>query len=106
MKVYPGVEEPKVVRKLAKAIGLTSIKTSSTYNLVKTGAKNASPYGYADEMYCERGNTYIAGNADYVFIIVTNGSGRWFKTSPVLSCTKIDGGYKLETENSFYELRK
>lgn len=105
MKVHPGVADPKLARKLAKKVGLSKVKTSTLYTLFKTGAKNTSPYGYSDVMECGTGNLYLAAREDYVWVILF-GDSKWFKTSPVLSCTPIDNGFKIETENSYYELRK
>jgi len=105
MKVHQGVEDKKNARRLAKKVGLNKVKTKDTYTLYKTGAKVSSPYGYPDEMYCERGNVYVAAHEEHIWIIVDY-LGRWFKTSPVLSCVPIENGFKLETHNSYYELRK
>jgi len=104
MKVYPGVEDTKNARVLAKKLGLNKIKTKDTYKLYKTGAKVEAPFPYTD-IFCERGNVYVAAKDSFIWIIIANGAGRWYKTSPVVSCTKILGGYKLETVNSFYEIR-
>jgi hypothetical protein len=104
MKIHPHVQDKDNAKKLARATGLNKIKAKVMYTLQKTGSKNASPHGYGDTMDCGRGNVTIVAQDNYVWILLSSPSD-WFKTSPVLSCTKIDDGFKIETENSFYELR-
>jgi hypothetical protein len=104
MKIHPNVEDKEHTKKLARQVGLNKIKAKPTYSLHKTGTKNESPYGYKDKMDCGTGNVVIIAQADYVWIAVI-GINTWFKTSPVLSCIPIEGGFKIETENSLYELR-
>lgn len=104
MKIHPEVQNKEAVKTLARKVGLNKIKAKPIYSLHKTGAKNSSPYGYADEMFCGSGNVYIIGTENHVWIAVI-GLNTWFKTSPVLSCIKTDTGFNIETENSFYELR-
>jgi hypothetical protein len=104
MKIHPDVKDKDTVKKLARSVGLNKIKTKPLYSLHKTGSKNASPYGYVDQMNCGTGNVFIIGVEEYVWLAVI-GVNTWFKTSPVLSCVKFDGGFKIETKNSHYELR-
>lgn len=104
MKIHPDVADQANAKKLARAVGLNKIKAKPIYSLVKTGAKNASPFGYADQMNCGTGNVLICARDKYVWIALI--STNWFKTSPVLSCLPIDGGFKIETENSYYELKQ
>jgi hypothetical protein len=104
MKIHPLVEDKETVKTLARKTGLNKIKAKPMYSLQKTGAKNPSAMGYSDRMDCGSGNVLIVGTKEHVWIAVL-GPNTWFKTSPVLSCTPIDGGFKIETENSHYELR-
>lgn len=106
MNIHITSETPnrRVVEENAKKVGLDLIPEGEPFSLYKTGAKNSSPYGYADEMFCERGVPVILGNGSQVAILVEN-QGRWFRTSPIVKCEKDGDVYKIETKNSFYELR-
>jgi hypothetical protein len=104
MKIHPNVADKENAKKLARKVGLNKTKAKTVYSLYKTGAKNTSPRGYSDTMYCGEGNCLVIAVDQHVWIALI-GPNTWFKTSPVLSCVKFDGGFKLETENSFYELR-
>jgi len=105
MKIHSCVVDKKKVRALVKKVGLNKINTTNTYSLHKTGEKVASPYGYGKTMDCGTGNIWAVGFGKCVWIALI-GPNTWFKTSPVLSCTKIKNGFKIETKNSHYELRK
>ena len=76
------------------------------YDLVKVGEKKPSSLGYPSEYLALRhGSPSFIGDNERVMLYVTSMS-RWFKTSTVLSVTEIETGYKIETKNSFYELRR
>jgi hypothetical protein len=100
-----------LVKEAASKIGLNLIDYTKLYNLYKIGAKVKSSIGYPDEMLAlDRGYYEIAAGLDTNkkdILCVLNGKSflGWFKTSPVVSCTVIDNGYKIETMNSHYELR-
>jgi hypothetical protein len=49
------------------------------------------------------GHVKIIGDNDCVALFIEN-SVAWYKTSPVLSCTKIKGGFIIETKNSYYRI--
>ena len=105
MKIHPAVEDKKNAKLLARKVGLNKTKAKVQYSLHKIGAKNTSPYGYADQMNCGTGFVSILAQDNHVWFLL-DGINTWFKTSPVLSCQLIEGGFKIETANSFYELRK
>lgn len=104
MKIHDLVEDKENAKKLARKVGLNKIKAKPRYHLHKLGAKNTSPL-YSDTMYCGKGNVYILAKDNFVWIGLI-GNGNWFKTSPVLKCEQVGKNFKIETENSFYELRR
>ena len=110
MKLHPAVTKFKSeIKRVATLRGLSQIDFDEPYSLYKTGAKNASRMGYPDEMLALRQGMFsIVGtkDGDETFVwIVGEGLRDWFKTSPILSCKKEGKVYKIETENSYYELR-
>lgn len=95
----------------AKAAGLDKIDYESVYKLVKLGAKRPSGKGYPDKMIALlRGTFWLISAKDkgelFVWLYGSWINGEWFKTSPILSCKKVKGGYKIETQNSFYKLEE
>jgi hypothetical protein len=113
MKIHPDSPAPKSqVKRVATLIGLDQIDYGVTYSLVKIGAKKESSLGYPDAMVAiKEGEFELVGvNTDegcLVWLVGYESLGfNWFKTSPVKSCKKIKNGFRIETENSFYELRK
>ena len=105
MNIYPGVKKyTKDIEANAKKVGLDKVDFTKNYVLSKTGAKKESSHGYPNEMEAARGQVQVIGNEDYVWILVSDHS-YWFKTSPILSVRKVKDKYKIETENSFYELK-
>ena len=113
MKIHPMVTKFKAdIKRVATLNGVGDIDFEQTYTLIKKGAKVQSRMGYPDEMVAlERGSFSIVGTKDIlsdevlVWIVGESLFG-WFKTSPIISCKPIKTGYKIETENSYYELRK
>lgn len=113
MRIHPDSPAPKSqVKRVATLIGLDQIDYKVPYRLVKTGAKRSSSLGYPDEMVAigEGVFTLVGANTDegcLVWFVGYETRGfNWFKTSPIKSCKKIKNGFKIETENSFYELRR
>lgn len=111
MKLHPAVTKHKSeIKRVATLIGLNEIDFDETYALYKTGAKNPSRMGYPDEMLAmSRGTPFVVGAVEgsetYVWLVVV-GLNDWFKTSPILSCRQEGNIFKIETQNSYYELRK
>lgn len=113
MKIHPMVTKYKSeIKRVASINGVADIDFEQTYTLIKKGAKVKSGMGYPDEMVAlEQGSFSVVGTKDIlsdevlVWIVGESLFG-WFKTSPIISCKPIKSGYKIETENSFYELRK
>ena len=103
MKTHPLLQygHIDVVQLKAKSVGLSEVK-DGTYLLRKTGAKNKSKLGYLDSFDVIIGEVFLVGNEDEVWVMFGDGNG-WYKTSPVVSCTLTDMGFKFETWNSFYE---
>lgn len=89
----------------AKNSGLTKIDDVE-YALVKTSAKNKSPIGYGDSFTAlDHGRYFIGTHSEFAWLFGENATG-WFKTSPVLSVKKKGKNYLIETENSFYTLKR
>ena len=109
MKVHPQVKDQANAKKLARAVGLNKIKAKPIYSLYTTGIKNEST-GYSYPIYAGEGNVFIIAQDSFVWIAVI-GPNTWFKTSPVLKCEAFSNlemnyrGFKIETDNSYYELR-
>jgi hypothetical protein len=107
------VNKDKITEK-AKSLGLNKIDFSKTYNLVKTGEKNQSPFGYPARMQaCKNAKISVAGDnfveEDFFVWLIAEGTlnSVFFKTSPIVAFEQIsDEVYSIETENSFYELHK
>ena len=110
LKLHPAVTKFKSeIKRVATLRGLAQIDFEEPYSLYKTGAKNSSPRGYPDEMLALRQGMFsvigtVRDGETYVWIHGDSIS-EWFKTSPILSCRKEGSIYKIETENSYYELR-
>lgn len=110
LKLHPAVTKFKSeIKRVATLRGLSLIDFDETYSLVKTGAKRKTSNGHPDKMIAlGRGVVSVVGTVQdgetFVWIAVESIS-EWFKTSPILSCKKQDDIYKIETENSYYELR-
>lgn len=104
MKVHEfyNKEDAKVIKEQAKKLGLDVVKNVE-YNLYKTGAKNF-PVKLSNPVHQAKGFIYMMGLEGRTWISVI-GLSHWFKTSPILSCKKEGNIIKIETENSFYELR-
>lgn len=94
----------KELKAQAKKVGLDKIEYGY-YNLIKTGEKRASPYGYPAQFLANRGVVSVIGNKEAVGIFIQN-TQDWFKTSAVLSCKEVEDGYAFETLNSFYKLER
>lgn len=91
---------------VAKKSGLTKID-DAIYSLIKTSAKNRSPLGYADSFTAiENAKVFICTHLDKFAWLVAESPHNWFKTSPVLSTKKKGKNYLIETENSFYTLKR
>lgn len=89
----------------AKKSGLTKIDDVE-YALVKTSAKNKSPVGYEDSFTAlDHGRYFIGTHLEFAWLFGEN-AVTWFKTSPVLSVKKKGKNYLIETENSFYTLKR
>ncbi len=101
MKILKDVDKKfhDSIKKNAKESGLDQIGPES-FSLYKTGIKSL---GHKLHDFVDRGNVFIVGNDDYVWIVLMN-LGSWFKTSPVLECVRTDMGFDIETENSYYRL--
>lgn len=115
MKIYHASLMPRSqVKRLATLKGLDKIDYKKTYKLVKLGAKVPSARGYPNKMVAlSEGEFFLCGAEQeeqaFVWLIgfSTRGlDGSYFKTSPILSCKEVKGGYKIETENSFYKLEE
>lgn len=105
MRVHPAIiEGTEEILSAAKLVGLDKIDYDKKYTLFKTEAKNKSTTGIPDDGYIDRGNVYIIGNEKQSALYLMNHDS-WFKTSQVLSCEPIELGYRVETNNSIYELR-
>lgn len=86
--------------------GLDLIDIEGRYNLIKTGEKKVSPNGLPENgLLCEDGVVRIHGTISESWLVVS-GPDHWFRTSPVIGCTVIPGGYKIETLNSYYKLER
>jgi hypothetical protein len=111
VRLHPGVTRHKSeIKRVATLLGLNQIDFDETYSLYKLGAKNASRLGYPDKMLAMRaGGVAIVGVVEeektHVWIVVES-LRDWFKTSPIVSCKKDGENFLIETENSYYELRK
>ena len=103
MKILSQVDKKfhKTIKKNAKLVGLDQIG-SEEYRLYKVGTK-ANPDAPFENQYIDRGLAYIVGDNKYVWITIMNWN-TWFKSSPVLKCTKYRYGFEIETENSIYHL--
>lgn len=108
IQIYPFVTNEfnkcDKIRAKAKTLGLDAIE-ETFYNLVKTGVKNPSKNGIPDSGHMIRGVPFLVGDGNVVWLILET-VARWFSTSPILSCTPTENGFKIETENSHYELNK
>lgn len=109
---FIGNEPTEIAKQKAKTVGLDKIDFDETYQLVKVGAKNPSPYGYPSHMVAlPRGQFSIATHQSetdgqmYVWLVGFWINGDSFKTSPIVSCQKTNFGFSIETQNSTYELR-
>ncbi len=78
------------------------MKLVGLYKLIKLGEKNPSPHGYAASYEVITGTALVQDTGG----IYLQNSMAWFSTSPVIKSTKTLTGYKFETYNSFYELKK
>lgn len=86
--------------------GLDLIDLECRYNLIKTGEKKESINGLPEKgLLCENGVVRIHGTLSGSWLVVS-GPDHWFKTSVVLKCSVIPGGYKIETLNSYYKLER
>jgi hypothetical protein len=103
MKIFCFVDEKhhKGILKNAKGVGLDKIDYNKSYDFYKIRSKHSSR---SQEGYVIRGSVVLLG-IDKVVWIMVSGTNNWYKTSPILSCTPIENGFNIETENSFYELR-
>jgi hypothetical protein len=103
MKIFSKVDKKyhKDIKKNAKRVGLDLIGPE-WFRLYKTGVKSLN---YKMDDYVDQGEVSLVGNDEHVWIVVNN-HGSWFKTSPVLECTKTRAGFDIETLNSFYRLEK
>ena len=109
--VHPDIvaHSPHLVDKIKKnaiKAGLSAINYEGYYELVKTGAKKESSYGYPNEMTVMKWSRVYAVGNETLATLYFNGPTSWYKLSPVKSCKKIRKHYKIETENSFYTLKR
>jgi len=103
MNIHPNSTASKSeIKRVATLVGLSEIDFDSKYTLVKTGAKVKSSMGYPDEMLAiDKAEFMVVGGKDLlsdstlVWIVGMNMTGKWFKTSPILSCEKIKKGFKI-----------
>lgn len=94
------------IKKSAIKVGLSSLDYSGYYELIKTGAKKTSSYGYPDKMTVMKwSRIYVIGN-EKAATLFFNGPTNWYRLSAIKSCKKVRKNYKIETENSFYDLKR
>lgn len=90
---------------IAKRAGLFKID-DTLYRVEKTEAKKTSSRGYPDKFLVARSAACsILADQGQVWLYFDSFIS-WFKTSPVISCTKHKGYYEVETQNSIYRLTK
>jgi hypothetical protein len=107
IKIYPDSPlSKKETIKLAKSTGLDLIDYKSMYSLTKIGTKDRREALYeVKNLVMTASKVQVIAKGTSIWIYLTNAFG-WFRSSPIVSCIKVKGGYQIETENSFYKLEK
>ena len=105
MNIHPGIpsEYHEEIIEAAKVSNLDSIEDwGGTFYLTKISGNNNRiiPAGRVG-----RGQLTLIGSKGKVGLYL-NSTDEWFRTSPVVKCTKNEKGYEIVTENSVYQLDK
>lgn len=88
---------------IASTIGLDAIDYNANYRMYKIGSKYNGDITLAEKLYVGSGFIRLVGTVNHVALMISS-IRDWFRTSPVVSCTKKNNVLILETKNSFYEL--
>ena len=111
MKLHSMVKKNKAsIKRKAILKGLDIIDYEKTYTLYKVGVKNVSPYGYPDKFeVLVNAYPYVAGivveNKTLISLVMLT-LNEYFITSDIVSCVKKGKTIKIETKNSYYELKE
>jgi hypothetical protein len=99
-------EVADIVKEIALAKGLDKLDYNKRYNLYKVGSKlKSNAINIQEEARVFEGSIQLTGSENSVCLLVTR-LRDWFRTSPIIACTKGRMGFIIETENSFYELKE
>jgi len=109
IKIHPGLNDEQriMVKKVAASKGLLEIRSDKSYRLYKLGdrAAGGALIKLEERQYRAHGEVLLLGLNLQVWLYV-RGLRDWFKTSPIISCTKDKSKFIIETMNSFYELEE